>query len=38
MAIAEVQVSVMLGFISGLACGIMGVLFYMRYKEKKHRA
>jgi len=34
--IAESTISVLLGFISGLACGVMSVFFYIRYKEKKH--
>jgi len=36
--IAESTISVLLGFISGLACGVMSVFFYIRYKEKKQLA
>ena len=36
MPIAESTISVLLGFISGATCGIMGMMFYMRNKEKKN--
>jgi len=35
MAIAEVTISVLLGFISGVACGVMVMAFWIRHKEKK---
>lgn len=35
MAIAEVTISVLLGFISGVTCGVMIMSFWIRNKEKK---
>jgi len=35
MAIAEVWISVMAGFVSGVTSGVMLMLFYIRFKERK---
>ncbi len=36
LLIPEVWVSIMLGFISGATSGIMGMMFYIRNKERKN--
>jgi len=35
LLIPEVYISIMVGFISGATSGIMGMMFYMRYRDKK---
>ncbi len=35
MPVAEVWISTIIGFISGAACGIMGMMFYIRNKYDK---
>ncbi len=35
LLIPEVWISIIVGFISGLTCGVMGMMFYIRNKERK---
>lgn len=35
MGIPEIYITMMVGFISGATCGVMGMMFYIRHKYNK---